>query len=376
MTPTPTALPGAHSRSALWGLVLALAATATITALLYARVGLSDAASAHQPLPVAMTTYEETGGYQRETSFLGLVRAGQRSDLGFEVAGMVNELGVREGYRVAAGEQVARLDTAQVEARRDALAADLERVRAELDLARLKAARQRDLRETGAVSREAVDESRLRASALEAQLKSAQAQLAGIELVLSKSTLFAPYDGVIAERFVNEGAVVAAGTPIMRIVASGVREAHVGIAVEQAARLAEGEGYALLLRGQRVQATLRSIRPDIDPVTLTTTAVFDLPPGTSALDGEPLTLKLSENVAASGGWLPVSALIEGDRGLWNILRLEPTADGMTSVREAVEILHLEGDRAFVRGTLASGQQIVADGVHRVTPGTPVVAELN
>jgi RND family efflux transporter MFP subunit len=324
-------------------------------------------------LPVAVTTFELAEGYQRETSFLGLVRAGQRSNLGFEVAGLVQALLVREGTVVMAGELVARLDTAQVEARRDALAADLERVRAELDLARLKADRQRDLRETGAVSREAFDETRLRATALEAQLKSAQAQLTGIELVLAKSSLFAPYDGVIAERFVNEGAVVAAGNPVLRIVASGAREAHLGIAVEQAARLVPGERYRLRLRDQDLEAELRSIRPDIDPATLTTTAVFDLPTGSTGLDGEPVTLNLSEWVAATGGWLPVSALIEGDRGLWNVLRVDENKDGITTVREAVEILHLEGDRAFVRGTLAPGQRVVADGIHRVAPGTPVVA---
>ena len=372
MTANVTAVPHADRRHTVKWLLLAVGCTAALTALLYARAGISGAESQHQALPVAVITFTTTDAYTRETTFLGLIRAGQRSDLGFEVAGLVQELGVREGSRVAAREQVARLDTGQVEARRDALAADLERVRAELELARLKADRQRDLSETGAVSREALDESRLRATALEAQLKSARAQLTGIELVLSKSTLFAPYNGVIAERFVNEGAVVAAGTPVLRIVASDIREAHVGIAVEQAARLQAGASYPLQLRDRDIEARLRSIRPDIDPVTLTTTAVFDLPSGSVGLDGEPLTLKLSETVTESGGWLPVSALIEGERGLWNVLRIEGDDKGMTTVREAVEVLHLEGDRAFVRGTLGSGQRVVADGVHRVTPGTPVV----
>ena len=357
----------------LWGLALAGAIVIALTGLLHARAGLDGSSGALTPLPVAAVSFTLDVGYEREVSFLGLIRAGQRSNIGFEVPGLVTSVPVREGTLVVTGQVIASLDTAQLEARRDALAADLERVTAELELARLKEQRQRDLRSTGAVSREAYDETRLRAKALEAQLRSAAAQLEGIDLDLARSTLYAPYDGVVAERLVNEGAVVSTGTPIVRIVASGLREAHVGIAVEQAARLSPGEGYTLEFRGSSVTATLRSIRPDIDPATQTTTAVFELPAEVAGLDGEPVALTLSERVDEPGGWLPISALIEGERGLWTVLRLQQQEDTTVALREVVEVLHVDGDRAYVRGTLAGGQRVVADGIHRVTPGTPVVA---
>jgi multidrug efflux pump subunit AcrA (membrane-fusion protein) len=180
----------------------------------------------------------------------------------------------------------------------------------------------------------------------------------------------------VAERMVNEGAVVSAGTPIVRIISSGLREAHIGIAVEQAARLKPGQRYPITLRGASVDAVLRSVRPDIDPATLTTTAVFELPAGVDGLDGEPVALSLTESVIETGGWLPVSALIEGERGLWTVLRLGEQDGNTVTLREAVEVLHVYQDQAFVRGTLADGQSVVADGIHRVTPGTPVVAVEN
>ena len=153
--------------------------------------------------------------------------------------------------------------------------------------------------------------------------------------------------------------------------ASGLREAHIGIAVEQAARLIPGQAYPLVLRDEPVEAKLRSIRPDIDPATLTTTAVFELPSGAAGLDGEPIALTLSEATDVSGGWLPITALIEGERGLWTVLRLGKQDGSTVALREAVEVLHVDGDRAYVRGTLVEGQRVVADGIHRVTPGTPV-----
>lgn len=361
-----------RTRGNLWGLALALTIVVVLTGLLHARAGLGTTSPTLSPLPVTTVGFAVVDGYQRDVSFLGLIRAGQRSNIGFEVPGLVMSVPVREGSTVQAGQEIARLDTAQLQSRRDAVSADLERVTAELELARLKEERQRDLRNTGAVSREAYDETRLRAKALEAQLKSAAAQLRGIDLDLARSILYAPYDGVVAQRMVNEGAVVSVGTPVARIVASGLREAHIGIAVEQAARLTPGQGYSLVLRDETIEATLRSIRPDIDPATLTTTAVFELPSGVKGLDGEPVALTLSESVTVPGAWLPITALIEGERGLWTVLRLGEQDGSTVALREAVEVLHIDDNRAYVRGTLVEGQRVVADGIHRVTPGTPVV----
>ena len=231
-----------RTRGNFGGLALAVVIVVVLTGLLHARAGIGTTSPTLSPLPVTTEGFAVVDGYQREVSFLGLIRAGQRSNIGFEVPGLVMSVPVREGSTVQAGQEIARLDTAQLQSRRDAVSADLERVTAELELARLKEERQRDLRDTGAVSREAYDETRLRAKALEAQLKSADAQLQGIDLVLDKSTLYAPYDGVVSESIVNEVAVVSTGTPIARIVASGLREAHILIAVEQTARLTPGQG--------------------------------------------------------------------------------------------------------------------------------------
>jgi RND family efflux transporter MFP subunit len=339
---------------------------------LHSRARTESSAARREPVPVSAATFESQGSYQREISFLGLVKAGRVSELGFEVPGTVAGQLVREGSAVSAGDVLATLDTAQLEARRAATAADQERVRAELELAKIKAKRQRDLQQSGAVSEEAFDETRLRARALEAQLDSVQARLRGIDIDLEKSVLRAPYDGAVAERLVDSGAVVNPGAPVVRLVASGAREAHIGIAAEQTALLEAGEFYALSLRGRALRARLRSIRPDVDPVTLTTTAVFELPADAGGLDGEPVSLVLEEEVDMRGGWLPMSALLEGERGLWTVLRLDRTEAGVIAVREAVEVLAVHGDRVYVRGTLGDRQRYVADGVHRVAPGTPVI----
>ncbi len=360
------------TRGTIAAVGLAALAIATLTGLLHARAGAVESESSRQPLPVVTDTFELQQGYRRDVSFLGLVRAGRSSSVGFEVPGTLSSLTASEGMPVSEGQVLATLDTAQLNARRAVVEADLERVEAELELARIKARRQRNLQKSGAVSREAFDETRLGARALEARLASVEAQLDSIDIDLEKSVLRAPYDAVVAERLVEAGAVINPGNPVLRLVASGAREAHIGIAAEQTAKLQPGATYTLTLRDQSVPARLRSIRPDIDPRTLTATAVFELPTEAGGMDGEPVTLALSEEVVMTGGWLPVSALLEGERGLWTVLRVVDTDEGTVTAREAVEVLDVRGDRAYVRGSLGDTQRFIADGVHRIAPGTPVV----
>ncbi len=40
-------------------------------------------------------------------------------------------------------------------------------------------------------------------------------------------------------------------------------------------------------------------------------------------------------------------------------------------RRDVEILYTRAERVYVRGVLAAGERVVADGVHRIVPGQTV-----
>jgi RND family efflux transporter MFP subunit len=352
--------------------IFAIALTAAIAGVLHLRAAASGEPPLRAPLPVAVATYHHQDSYRRQTAYLGVAVAARKANIGFEVPGQVASTPLREGTPVSTGQVIATLDTAALQAERRATAAVLARVRAELELAQLKTRRQRELQETGAVSREAYDETRLRAQALAAQVEASEAQLASIDIKLEKSRLLAPYDGIIADRYVHQGAVVAAGTPVVRLLQTDHPEAHIGVAVDRAVQLRPGDHHPLQIRNQAVTATLLSIRPDVDPITRVTTAVFALPAQLAVMDGEPVTLQLEEPVPLAGGWLPLGALIEGERGVWNVLRITATDDGEVAVREVVEVLEVQGGRAYVRGTLADGSRVVAGGTHRLAPGSRVL----
>ncbi len=145
-----------------------------------------------------------------------------------------------------------------------------------------------------------------------------------------------------------------------------------GLPGAEAARLVPGETATILIEGQPTEATVERIRDDVDAVTRTRDVIFALPRGTAVTDGALGELTLSRSVTGEGAWVATSALGEGIRGLWTVYIVEATENGDIARREAVELIHMEGDRAFVRGTFAPDARIITEGPHRVADGQSVI----
>ena len=354
--------------NSLWAVALAVLLTLGGTALIKANKVTTTSAE-RTPMPVAATTYREQTSYVREATYLGVVRAGSDSVLGFEVAGVLTSLTATEGMRVSAGDVLAQLGIDRRQARLDAAIAAYDRVVAERGQAEARADRIASLIKDGSASQQDYDDARFATQALAAAESAAAAQRQSAQLELEKSTLLAPYEAVVAERLVQTGAVVAPGTPVMRLVTATGREAHVGVPPHVARKLITGNPYTLSLQSEQVTAVLRSIRDDIDSATLTVGAVFDMPDDTSVAVGESAALQVAETVGSSGGWLPVTSLLEASRGLWDVLTITPDSEGRQRARrESVEILYTRGSEVFVRGTLPPEVSVVASGLQRISPG--------
>ena len=352
----------------LWAVALAIGLSLGGTALIKANK-VTTTSVERTPMPVAATVYTQQPTFTRNANYLGVIKAGSDSAVGFEVPGVLTDLPATEGMRVSPGDVLAQLGTDRRQARLDAAAAAYNRVVAERAQAEARAERIALLVEDGSASQQDYDDARFTAQALAAAENTADAQRQSAQLELDKSTLRAPYEAVVAERLVQTGAVVAPGTPVLRLVTATGREAHVGVPADVARRLVQGNTYTLVLKGESFLAELRSVWDDLDPTTLTVGAVFDLPASTSVAVGESAVLQIAETVDSAGGWLPVSALLEAPRGLWDVLTITPDAEGrQRAQRESVEILYARGNEVFVRGTLENKAAVVASGLQRISPG--------
>ncbi|GIS02653.1 MAG: hypothetical protein CM15mP103_12040 [Gammaproteobacteria bacterium] len=157
--------------------------------------------------------------FTRDANYLGVIKAGSDSVLGFEVAGVLTGLPATEGMRVSPGDVLAQLGTDRRQARLlDAASATYNRVSAERAQAEARAERIALLVEDGSASEQDYDDARFSAQALAAAKSTAAAQRQSAQLELDKSTMRAPYEAVVAERLVQTGAVVAPGEPVLRLV--------------------------------------------------------------------------------------------------------------------------------------------------------------
>ena len=331
-------------------------------------------------LPVSVLLAQESAGYDVARSFVGRVEARRESDIGFELAGLLSEVAVDDGATVAAGDSLAQLDIALLKSRATELRAAVASATARRDLAKSTQARIKLALADAAVSQQAMDEADAQLAASIADLAANNAALAGIELQIEKSSLLAPYAGIVAARYADEGQFLAAGTPIIRLLEISVPEARVAITEEASRRLVKGEDYSLIINGFERTGQLRAVLPERESATRGIGAVFtidDLDAASTLRSGDLVELKINETVAMQSIRLPIVALTESSRGMWAVYVVnEQTAGEGVLDRCQVELLHQIGDDVYVRGTLAAGDRVVSAGLHRLTPQQAVTFSID
>src|SRR5260370_21407395 len=241
-------------------LLVALSIICLITACSRQNQTRSEAARPVKTMVVA------SGNQPLVRNFPGKVEASKSVQLAFEVPGLVVKLPVKEGQKVAKGEMIAQLRQDESQARLKSVQGQFDQARAMLSAlqlgerpeerlrreAQLRAAeakvanaktefdRYARLVRTSAVSRSeyelaetayrvAQEDQRAALQLVEkgtgarkedidaqaAQVRTIEGRLAEANILLRDSTLRAPYDGVVAQRSVDEGQTIIANKPVV-----------------------------------------------------------------------------------------------------------------------------------------------------------------
>jgi RND family efflux transporter MFP subunit len=326
-------------------------------------------------MAVGVMSVELTPGYTVTRRFTGQVEAAARTDLGFELGGRITKVLVDEGDVVAEGAVLALLDTSALIPERAALEAELAALAADAELARLTLARNDALTARGVRSVAAQDDARLTLTRAEAGMAAVRARIAGVDVRLDKSVLTAPFAARIGARMADPGQTAAAGQTVMVLFDAAPARARVGLPSELAAGLSVGNKVDVESSGGVIAASVRHIRPDLDPNTRSRSVVLTLPADATLVLGDTVALMLTQRIDDPGFWAPLSALREGVRGAWSVMAVETTAQGDRTLPAAVEVIHSDGARVFLRGALPTGSRIVAEAPDRVAPGQLVLAQL-
>ncbi len=333
------------------------------------RADAAPAPDAAPLIPVSTSPLIVENGYDVTRAFVGQVEPQKTVSLSFELPGRLSEITADEGDWVEKGQILASQDLSLLISERTRLTASRSAAEAQLRFAELTVARNAELNQRGFTSQAGLDEALSRQDELRARIAEIDASLENVAIRIAKSQITAPFDGRVTERLVDGGETLGAGQRVFGLVA--LRKPQVRIGVPLDLTDARFGNATIEVDGAAHPATLVTLRPDIDPVTRTRTAVFEIDTDTQLAFGQTARLIVTETIDAAGLWLSTTSLKEGVRGQWTILTVDPD----DIVRAAsVEILHAESDRVFVRGAFPEGTQLIDAGPQRVTVGQQVTTK--
>ncbi len=329
--------------------------------------GLSHDLTAQHNLPrvavLALSILEEI---ELDRQFLGRLEAGQSASIGFDHAGRIESLAIREGDTLRAGDLIATLRTGMLEVERQALAARVNSLQERLGIAESETTRLSRLVERGAVAANTLDRARAGQLDLTSSLAQAETDLQRLEMQLADTRLTAPMDGTVGAVRVAPDEAVTAGQPVIELFHSDA--VHVRVGLPMGFDQGRFDNFEVVIDGESFVAELLSLRSDITPATNTRDAVFLLPDAALGGFGRGVSLRARERVPMRGAWVPFDALRPSAEGSWTLLAL---SDDMIARRLDVDVLHQRGGQAFVAGDFSDGQRIIATGVQRIVPGQPV-----
>ncbi|MDO6774794.1 efflux RND transporter periplasmic adaptor subunit [Shewanella sp. 3_MG-2023] len=321
-------------------------------------------------IPNVMTQpLNASSSYLQQQRYTGIVRSSDTTAIGFELAGKLSDIVVDSGDSVIKGQQLAKLNTQLLQAEQQQLAASLLQTQADLDLAQSNFNRSVKLKKKQYVSQQQFDESQQQVASLQANQKRLQASLHATELKLAKSTLVAPFDGNISKRHHNIGEVIALGSPVFTLIGNNQQQAYIGVPNTVAMTMQTNQSVNITVGNQTYTGTIAGISAEIDAVTRTVQLRVDLPNNSRMINGEIAYLEYQQQVNSAGYWVPISALTDGMRGLWNVFVVTKNADGQAQLeRRDVDIIYTNQQQAFINGAIDKNDVIVTQGLHKLVVG--------
>ena len=297
-----------------------------------------------------ITTIEIQDSYNTIQRFPGKILPLNYSKLAFEVSGKIADVKIDIGDAVKKNEILAALDPAEMQA-------NLNQAQARFDLAEQALKRFKDLKSKGFISNQELDRAN-------SEFLIAKAQVDLYSVKLEQTFIRAPFDGYIQNRFLDSGTVISPGAPILEIIDSTVVEAHVSVPSNVIEGLKEGEFYNFLIDGKIFSAKLKRFTKMSNQGSDNRLCIFEF--NTFISPGSISYLQLNQQKLATGAWVPLKSLSQGTQGLWNLYTVSKDKNDQFKVaKEIVELIYVEGDNAYISGTISTGDMVVAGGAEKV-----------
>lgn len=272
-----------------------------------------------QPSSQAQTQRDDAASdlSPRPTGWIGVVLPLEAIDVATQADGSLQTVFVRTGDEVAKGALLARIEAGDTLQRLRIAEAELQVAEAELESKQVQARRQANRFERRSTTANLWSEEELTSSevdskaaeadvrAAEAQVERARANIEQLRRLLEHLEIRAPFTGHVSIRYLDPGAIVGIGTPIIRLVSGAARLVRFAVPPGGIQQLELGASVQIFdTSGLRIGlALVRHISPEIDLASqrIFVEAILD----ESALEREPRG-GLGVEVRTAQGTAPVA----------------------------------------------------------------------
>jgi len=224
----------------------------------------------------------------------GTIHARETAVVSAQVVGRIQQVLVREGDSVRAGQTLVVLDDAALrasaeQAQAGVKAAQDEQAAAQTD-AKLAAStldRYRQLQAEKSISPQEMDEvaqraeaSAARLEAVRAQTDAARSQESGARTMLGYSRLLAPFSGVVTARMADPGTLASPGVPLLQVDQAGALQLEATVDESAIGAIHKGMKAQVAIDGGNstsLTGTVAGIDPAADPASHSFLVKIDLP---------------------------------------------------------------------------------------------------
>jgi len=309
--------------------------------------------------------------YKINRQYIGEVSAKQQTNLAFEFSGRILETIKDAGDVVKSGNIIAVQDAELLNIRANELRAQIKQVEAKIVLNQANLSRAKKLYLSNYASEQRIDELNAEHSILTANLNGLKASFDALHYQISKATLRAPYDGVINQRFIAQGDMILAGKKAFTLINQNQSEITLGVPAHISKKLKLSQALDVIIDKISYQAVILAIGQQIEPTTRTVSVRLKLNNNYNGSSGSLAKVFIEQEQMEEGYWVPLTALIDGVRGQWNIYSVAKEGPHYTIIADTINLLHTTKNKAYISGLNSKSINIITTGLHRYVPGQQV-----
>ncbi|MGI6434830.1 MAG: efflux RND transporter periplasmic adaptor subunit [Syntrophomonadaceae bacterium] len=352
-----------RSKWKLWLLVLVL--VLALGGLIINRIqGQPEAESVNAGVQAVETAAVEKATRQNILQVTGTVDAVEKTLITARVAGIVESLPVDNGARIQAGQTLVQIDDQAYRSLVTINEAALTQAQTKLNSTRASYERLKQLHEAGAVSDQDFEDIQAALTAAEADVSAAGAALSNAQKDLGYTRVSSPISGLVANRAIARGQMVAQGTPLMEV--HNLSEVYVIVPIGQSelSNLKPGlpaEVTVDAFADRIFKGSLTSINPAANPQARVFQSKIKVPnPDGLLRAGMFANVKIHTGAAATVLSVPEEALTSKQGQFYVFV---PQGDVVKMV--AVEIGEVFAGRVEIKQGLAEGQVVISSNVNKL-----------